>query len=114
MVNIRMESIDLDYLTLMTIHADDRWRTRDLHRIQRDGMKNPIAVWKCTLDEYNRQRRYQRNLPNAKVVDGYVYAVKFGNNRVQVAKHLGWQTIQAEVFTNHHDAVIFGMKLREW
>jgi len=109
------ELINLKFLNLMTIHEDERWIWRDLPRIQCDGMLNPIVVWRTTPAKWHRVQRHTPSMPNFHTeIDGIVYGVKAGNNRVQVAEHLGYNSIAARIFDDHHEAVLACLEYREW
>lgn len=108
-----LADLSLEDLTLTTVHSDERWRWRDLPRIGQEGMHNPIVVWETDPKAYARHMRFHPTHEEPRTVQGKVMAVKFGNNRVQVARHLGYERITAMVFRDFHSAVKFGVLLQD-
>jgi hypothetical protein len=113
--DIRIKPYELAKLTPMDIHSDERWQTRDLPRIQADGLWYPIMLYKVTPEWWNgpfarwrpKSNRFVDPVTNK---DGMIWAVKMGSNRYQCAVHLGYDTIDAIMFDNSDDCA----KLAAW
>lgn len=114
----RIVPIKLTQLTPMSLHLDERWATRDLPRVQKDGLMYPIAVYKTTVDWWNNKFTKWRPL-NCRYVDpienddGFVWAIKVGSNRYQCAEFMGFDSIDAIMFENSDEAAKFGIWVRE-
>ena len=111
----RIEPFELNKLSPMGLHTDDRYLTRDLPSIQREGLWYPIML--CRIDPKLWMREYAPHpdggtylLPPVINDDGWIWAVKMGANRWQAAKHLGYDTIDAIMFKHTNDCV----KLTIW
>lgn len=106
-----LQRLKLEELSYLTYHKDARWKWRDLPEIQREGLITPITVWRMTVKQYYTQLKYyqKQNIPPEPVIveDDKIYGVKAGNNRIRVAKFLGFVTIDAMVFDDHTQAVRF-------
>ena len=111
----RIQPFLLSKLTPMDLHKDERWLTRDLPRIERDGLWYPIMLYRVTEEWWNggfknwrpKSSHYVDPIVNE---DGLVWAIKMGSNRYQCAKHLGYESIDAIMFDHSDDCV----KLAAW
>ena len=109
----RITTVELAQLTPMDLHLDDRYLTRDLPRIQQDGLWYPLLVyhadfiWWNTVWKKHRsaQCRYVDPVVNN---DGTVWAVKMGSNRYQTAVHLGYDAVDVIVCKDADECVKIG------
>jgi hypothetical protein len=114
----RINSYNLSKLTPMDLHKDERWRTRDLPRIQQHGLWYPLALYKiCPYWWHNTYSRWRPadccHVSPIINEDGMIWAVKMGSNRYQCAVHLGYETIDAIMFDNSDDCVKLTVWFRE-
>lgn len=114
----RIKPYTLSKLTPMDLHKDERWRTRDLPRIQEHGLWYPLALYKVSPywwhNTYSRWRPADCwHVPPIINEDGMIWAVKMGSNRYQCAVHLGYETIDAIMFDNSDDCVKLTVWFRE-
>ena len=85
---------------------DGRWEWRDLPRIQRDGMWYPVLYDRVTPEWWDNTFTgcfsYKDDwdiIKNPTICDdGFIYLVRIGNNRVKVAEHLGYDSIDGIFF----------------
>lgn len=111
----RIKPFLLSKLTPMDLHNDERWLTRDLPRIERNGLWYPIMLYKVTPDWWNTKFvswrpkgcYYIDPIVNE---DEMIWAIKMGSNRYQCAQHLGYESIDAIMFDHSDDCV----KLAVW
>lgn len=111
----RISIYKLSDLTPMDLHKDERWRWRDLPSIESDGLWYPLMLYKITPEWWHGPFSKWRPLGNYYIDpvindDGMIWAVKMGSNRWQVAKHLGYDTIDAMMFDHSDDCV----KMARW
>lgn len=114
----RIQPYELAKLTPMSLHSDERWKTRDLPRIEKDGLWYPIALYKVTLDWWNTKFvkwrplscRYVDPIVNE---DGFIWAIKVGSNRYQCAEYLGYSAIDAIMFSHSDDCAKFAIWIQE-
>jgi hypothetical protein len=111
----RIQPYTLSKLTPMDLHTDQRWKTRDLPRIEQDGLWYPIMLYKISPYWWHnmycrwKPKEYEHTRPIINE-DGMIWAVKMGSNRYQCAVYLGYNTIDAIMFNNSDDCV----KLAVW
>lgn len=109
----RITAVDLNRLTPMDLHLDNRYLTRDLPRIQRDGLWYPLLVYRVDPTWWNTvwikhrsvQCRYVDPIVNS---DGTVWAVKMGSNRYQTAVHLGYDAVDVIICKDADECVKMG------
>ena len=114
----RIRPVKLANLTPMDMHADDRWKTRDLPSIQANGLWYPIIIFRVIptwwVKSYMRWRpksnKYIDPIINE---DGMIWAVKMGSNRYQCAIHLGYEIIDAIIFDDQKDCLRLGAWFRD-
>ena len=101
----------------MDIHKDGRWQYRDMPSIQSDGLFYPIACYWLNEDMWFRS--FVRPLQHAVDIrepivndEGMILAIKIGNNKFQVAEHLGYTHIDGIVFENSDEATKHGLWYR--
>lgn len=114
----RIQPFPLNKLTPMDLHKDNRWKTRDLPRIEKDGLWYPIMLFKVTPDWWinkhtNCQTESVHRIDAVINEDGMVWAIKMGSNRYQCAIHLGYNTIDAIMFDDVNDCVKLAVWYRE-
>lgn len=114
----RIKRYKLSTLTPMDMHNDERWQTRDLPRIERDGLWYPILLYRVHpnwwQNYYTKWRSKDCHYIDPIVnKDGYIWAIKIGCNRYQCALHLGYETIDAIMFDNSDECIKLGIWLRE-
>lgn len=113
--------VDLDLLSPMSYHLDDRWRTRDLPRFTNDGLWYPLLYYKVTLDWWTKKfaNWFSANpgwpYINPPIVnsDGFIWALKLGCNRYRVLKHLGYTSADCILFDDSNKLVELGFYLRD-
>lgn len=111
----RISAVDLDKLTPMDLHLDNRYLTRDLPRIQTDGLWYPLLVYRVDPVWWNNiwvkhrsaQCRYLHPVVNS---DNTVWAVKMGSNRYQTALALGYTAVDVIICEDANQCV----KLGKW
>jgi len=113
-----VETFELRKLTPMDLHKDERWKSRDLPRITRDGLWYPILVYKITLDWWENKFTKWRSLDcwyMDPIVneDNMIWAIKVGSNRYQVAEHLGYDSIEGIMCDNSDEAAKLGIWMRD-
>jgi hypothetical protein len=109
----RIVIIELDKLTPMDLHLDDRYLTRDLPIIQQQGLWYPLLVYRVDPVWWNNiwtkhrsaQCRYIDPVINR---DGTIWAVKMGSNRYQTAMYLGYDSIDVIVCKDADECVKIG------
>lgn len=111
----RIRRYKLCKLTPMDLHCDDRWETRDLPSIQKNGLWYPIMLYRIHPEWWIKNFTKWRPTSHSYIdpiinEDGYIWAIKMGSNRYQCAVHLGYDTIDAIMFDNSDDCV----KLAVW
>lgn len=114
----RIQPYALSKLTPMDLHRDQRWKTRDLPRIEEYGLWYPIMLYKITLDWWNgpftkwrpKDCDYVDPVVNE---DNMIWAIKMGSNRYQCAKYLGYNSIDAIMFDTSDDCVKLAVWYRE-
>lgn len=111
----RIRRYKLSKLTPMDLHDDERWLTRDLPNIEKNGLWYPIMLYRVHpswWETHYSKWRSKNCFINEPIInaDGYIWAVKMGCNRYQCAVHLGYNTIDAIMFDNSDDCV----KLAVW
>ena len=114
----RINPYELDKLTPMDLHSDERWQTRDLPSIQTNGLWYPLMLYKITPEWWNgaftkwrnKHNRYADPIINE---DGMIWAIKVGSNRYQCAVYLGYKTIDAIMFDNSDDCAKLGIWFRD-
>lgn len=113
--------MELSRLSPMSYHVDDRWRTRDLPRVQQDGLWYPLLYYKVTWDWWTEKFAswFSANSgwpyinPPTVNEDGYIWALKLGCNRYRVLKYMGYTSADAILFDNSNDLVKLGFYLRD-
>jgi len=116
-----IHSVDLDLLSPMSYHLDDRWRTRDLPRFKNDGLWYPLLYYKVTLDWWTKKFAswfganpgWPYINPPRVNSDGFIWALKLGCNRYRVLKYLGYTSTDCICFDNSDDLVKLGFYLRD-
>jgi len=112
--NQKVQSVELSKLTPMDIHRDDRYLTRDLPRIQQQGLWYPLLVYYIDPNWWNnvfvKHRSAQCRWDEPTVVDDKIWAVKMGSNRYQCAKHLGYDAVDVIICEDANCCV----KLGKW
>jgi len=111
----RIQIYCLDWLTPMDVHGDDRYLTRDLPRIQSQGLWYPILVYTVTeswwYNKYLQWRPKSLKPVEPKIdKDGNILAIKMGSNRYQCARALGYESMDTIVCENSDECV----KLGKW
>lgn len=109
----RITTVDLNRLTPMDLHLDNRYLTRDLPNIKRNGLWYPLLVYRADPIWWNNtwvkhrsaQCRYVDPIVNS---DGTIWAVKMGSNRYQTAVHLGYNAVDVIVCDNADECVKIG------
>lgn len=109
----RIVSLELKFLTPMDLHLDNRYLTRDLPKIQMQGLWYPILVYRADPQWWNnvfvkhrsKQCRYNTPIVNN---DGTVWAIKMGSNRYQCAKHLKYDAIDSIICNSANECVKIG------
>lgn len=115
----RIQPYELSKLTMMDCQKDERWRTRDLPRVEAHGLWYPIMLYPVTPEWWHGPYKKWRNttdlIHEEPVIneDGMIWAIKVGNNRYQCAVHLGYTSIDAIMFDNCHDCIKLGIWLRD-
>ncbi len=114
----RIQSFRLSLLTPMDLHNDDRWFTRDLPSIEKNGLYYPILLYRETLDWWNtRYKQLYKGLKRHAIpvvnADGMLHLVKMGSNRYQCAVYLGYETIDAIMFNSQNDCIKLGAWFRD-
>lgn len=114
----RIQAYDLQKLNPMCLHEDRRYLTRDVPRIERDGLWYPILLYKVTPQWWTEKFApwpYSgcNLLPPVINQDGMIWAVKMGSNRWEAAVHLGYETIDAIMFDHSDDCVKLGVWFRD-
>ena len=109
----RIFSVELNKLTPMDLHLDDRYITRDLPRIKRDGLWYPLLVYRVDVDWWNNKFYYHRSKQCRYVdpivnKDGAIWAIKMGSNRYQCAMHLGYSAIDIILCNSANECVKIG------
>lgn len=105
----RISPYNLKQLTPMDLHRDNRWKTRDLPSIQRDGLWYPIMLYKISpswwYDVFLTHRADSVSYVEHPHInnDGMIWGVKAGSNRWQCAEYLGYDTIDAMMFEHSDD-----------
>lgn len=116
-----IHSVDLDKLSPMSYHDDERWRTRDLPMIERDGLWYPFLYYKVTLEWWNggfeeikgAYSSWEMINPPVVCEDGFIWALKMGTNRLIALKHLCYTSVDAIYFEHPNDLIKTGIYLRE-
>jgi hypothetical protein len=114
----RIRPYKIKKLTPMCIHKDKRFLTRDLPSIQSCGMFYPLLLYKVTEDFWFNKfvgstKQDCDYLPPVINDDGFIWAVKMGSNRWEVANYLRYDSIDAIMFNNPNDCVKLGVWFRE-
>lgn len=114
----RIEAYKLDQLSPMCLHDDGRYLTRDVPRIEHDGLWYPILLYKVTPQWWAEKFAPWpyggcNLLPPVINEDGMVWAVKMGSNRWEAAVHLGYDSIDAIMFGHSDDCVKLGVWFRD-
>ena len=109
----RIISAELDKLTPMDLHHDNRYLTRDLQRIQTDGLWYPLLVyradplwWNSTWSKH--RSAYCRYVDPVINDDGSVWAVKMGSNRYQCALALEYTAVDVIICKDANECVKIG------
>lgn len=88
------------------------WYEGDYENIKRSietiGLLNPIVVWQTTPQQW---KEWRGNSPDLLPVPDYLFELKYksvylvmcGNNRLQVAKDLGYDHVEVRRYTNTND-----------
>jgi len=97
----------------MDVHADGRYLTRDLPRIQQLGLWYPLLIYKADpvwWREIYQPRQGKTVLPATPTVndDGCIWAVKMGSNRYQCALALEYDAVDAIMCEDANQAVRLG------
>lgn len=111
----RIISVELNKLTPMDLHRDNRYLTRDLPRIKKDGLWYPLLVYRADPDWWNNtwvnHRSVQCTYIDPRIAnDGFIWAIKMGSNRYQTAMHLGYNAIDIILCDDANECV----KLGKW
>lgn len=110
----RIQAYPLDQLTPMDLHSDDRYLTRDLPRIQSQGLWYPLLIYQVDptwwYGAYTRHRSTSCKHADPIINDGWIWAVKMGSNRYQSARDLGYTSIDCIMCEDANEAV----KLGKW
>jgi len=115
-----IKPVHLGKLSLSSYHMDHRWQWRDLPSIKMDGMKYPILYDRVTPEWWENTFTgcfsYKDdwdiiNPPNIHI-DGYIYLVRIGNNRVKVAEHLCYDHIDGIYFPVLKDLIEYNQFLK--
>lgn len=117
----RIHSVDLDRLSPMSYHPDERWRTRDLPRMHKDGMWYPLLYYKVTFEWWDKKfRNWFGGTPawpyiNPPTVnnDGYIWALKIGCNRYLCLKHMGYTSADCIIFSDVNELIQTAIYYRE-
>lgn len=108
----RIVSYPLENLTPADPHADCRYLTRDLPRIQQSGLWYPLLLYQAdpTWWYSTKQGQAPTLLPWQPVInsDGCIWAVKMGSNRYQCAVFLGYDAIDCIMCSDANQAVKLG------
>ena len=109
----RIITVELNQLTPMDLHLDDRYLARDLPRIQQNGLWYPLLVYRADPAWWNniwiKHRSAQcRYVDPVIASDGTIWAVKMGSNRYQTAVHLGYDAVDVIVCNNVDECVKIG------
>lgn len=109
----RITVVELNNLTPMDLHLDDRYLTRDLLSIQTDGLWYPLLVYQVDPtwwhSKWTKHRsadcRYVDPVINA---DGTIWAVKMGSNRYQCAVALNYSAVEVIICNDANECVKMG------
>jgi len=108
----RIQSTELNKLTPMGLHSDNRYLDRDLPKIQKNGLWYPLLVylvdpqWWHTVFVHHRPKHCEYNDPVD--VDGSIWAIKMGNNRYQCAQYLGYDAVDVIICKDANECVKIG------
>jgi len=113
--------IELENLSPMSWHDDQRWFWRDLPKIQDHGLWYPLLYYKVTLEWWNNKfaswkgayESWDKINPPVVNEDDKIWALKMGTNRLTALKFLGYNTCDAICFENSDDLIKTGVYFRE-
>ena len=113
--------VELEKLSPMSWHNDQRWFWRDLTQIQDDGLWYPLLYYKVTPMWWNNKfASWKSAYPswdkiNPPVIneDGNIWALKMGTNRLTALKFLGYNTCDTICFKTANDLIKVGVYFRE-
>lgn len=117
----RIQPVDLNKLSPMSWHADNRWYWRDLPRIIDDGLWYPVLYFKITQEWWNTSW-YKRKgeMPmwkniNPPVVndDELIWGVYMGTNRLKCLNFMGYTSVDAIECKGQAQLIELGIFLRD-
>lgn len=99
--DLRAPSVPIDHLTPMVDYGDaERTVYADLDD---RGMRNPILAFRVSEASYRTDHAKRAQRIPGRVVDGEVYMVKFGNQRLAWARLRGYTEVAAYVCDSQQD-----------
>lgn len=113
--------VNLEKLSPMSWHDDQRWFWRDLPQIQDNGLWYPLLYYKVTPVWWNNKfASWKSAYPswdkiNPPVIneDGNIWALKMGTNRLTALKFLGYNTCDTICFKTANALIKVGVYFRE-
>jgi len=101
-----IQPVPLSQVSLSSFHTDGRWEWRDLPRIEKDGMWYPVLYDRVTPEWWDNtftgcfSYKDDWDIINPPTIhsDGFIYLIRIGNNRIKVAEHLGYDSIDGIYF----------------
>ena len=116
-----IHSIELNKLSPMNHHQDNRWYWRDLPKVIDEGMWYPILYYKVTPEWWNggfkswfgANKAWPHINPPVVCEDGMIWALKTGSNRLRCLKFMGYTSADAILFDDVNELIKLGVSLRE-
>ena len=116
-----IHSVDVDKLSPMGWHDDNRWYWRDLPRIVEHGLWYPILYYKCTPEWWNdsffKRKGAQPMWPhiNPPIVneDGMIWGVYMGTNRLTCVKFMSYTSVDCIECKGQAQLIELGTYLRD-
>ena len=112
--------VEINKLSPMTWKQDNRWHWRDLPSIMDEGLRYPILYYKVSEEWWNTKfAKWKQHTPMWPhinppiVIDGWIFAVKMGTNRLRALKYMHYDTVDSICFYNSDDLVKLGVYLRD-
>lgn len=116
-----IHSVELNKLSPMNYHFDNRWYWRDLPRIIDDGLWYPLLYFKLTLDFWNNNFRSRKggtrvwdkiNPPTVNE-DNMIWGVYQGTNRLKCLSFMGYDSVDCLVFKGQKELIEYALYIRD-
>ena len=118
--HLDIKPVPLSQVSLASYHMDERWKHRDLPSITNDGMWYPVLYDRVTPEWWDNtftgcfSYREDWKFINPPTIhsDGFIYLIRIGNNRIQVAEHLEYDAIDGIYFPILKDLIEFNQRIK--